>query len=69
MRLSSLSSGTHPSRVRRGHEGKKIGVHNPMFAAFSLSDEDQRLMGKALKELTKGTGAGVMQARRRFSYY
>jgi len=40
-----------------GHEGKKIGVPNPMFAAFSSSDEEQRLMGKATKKLTDGTSA------------
>ncbi len=40
-----------------GHEGKKIGVPNPMFAAFSSSAEEQRLMGKAAKRLTKGTSA------------
>jgi len=40
-----------------GHEGTKIGVPNPMFAAFSSSDEEQRLMGKATKRLTKGTSA------------
>ena len=40
-----------------GHEGEKIGVPNPMFAAFSSSEEEQRLMGKATKRLTKGTSA------------
>ena len=40
-----------------GHEGKKIGVPNPMFAAFSSSVEEQRLMGKATKPLTDGTSA------------
>ena len=40
-----------------GHEGKKIGVPNPMFAAFSSSDEEQRLMSKATKHLTKGSSA------------
>ena len=40
-----------------GHEGKKIGVPNPMFAAFSSSDEEQRLMGTATKRLTKGSSA------------
>jgi hypothetical protein len=40
-----------------GHEGQKIGVPNPMFAAFSSSDEEQRLMGKATSRLTKGTSA------------
>ncbi len=38
-----------------GHEGEKIGIPNPMFAAFSSSDEEQRLMSKATKSLTKGT--------------
>lgn len=40
-----------------GHEGKKIGVPNPMFAAFSSSAEEQRLMAKATERLTKGTSA------------
>ena len=40
-----------------GHEGKKIGVSNPMFAAFSFSKEDQKLMAGATKLLTKGTSA------------
>jgi hypothetical protein len=40
-----------------GHEGKKIGVPNPMFAAFSSSKEEQMLMGKATKRLTEGTSA------------
>ena len=35
-----------------GQEGEKIGVPNPMFAAFSSSDEEQRLMGRATKRLT-----------------
>ena len=35
-----------------GHEAEKIGVPNPMFAAFSSSDEEQRLMGRATKRLT-----------------
>ncbi len=38
-----------------GHEASKIGVPNPMFAAFSSSDEEQRLMGKAMKERTADT--------------
>ena len=38
-----------------GHEASKIGVPNPMFAAFSSSEEEQRLMGKAMKHLTEGT--------------
>lgn len=40
-----------------GHEGKKIGVPNPMFAAFSSTDEEQRAMSKATKRLTEGTSA------------
>jgi hypothetical protein len=40
-----------------GHEGEKIGVPNPMFAAFSSTDEEQRLMGAATKKLTEGTSA------------
>jgi hypothetical protein len=40
-----------------GHEGKKIGIPNPMFAAFSSSTEEQRLMSKATQRLTKGTSA------------
>lgn len=40
-----------------GHEGKKIGVPNPMFAAFSSSEEEQRLMAKATQRLTHGTSA------------
>ena len=40
-----------------GHEGEKIGVPNPMFAAFSSSNEEQRLMSKATKYLTKGSSA------------
>lgn len=38
-----------------GHEASKIGVPNPMFAAFSSSEEEQRLMGKAMKERTEDT--------------
>ncbi len=40
-----------------GHEGKKIGIPNPMFAAFSSSAEEQQLMGKAMRRLTEGTSA------------
>lgn len=40
-----------------GHKGKKIGVHNPMFAAFSSSAKEQQLMSKAVKRLTKDTSA------------
>jgi hypothetical protein len=40
-----------------GHEGKKIGVPIPMFAAFSSTKEEQREMSNATKRLTKGTSA------------
>jgi hypothetical protein len=40
-----------------GHEAKKIGVPQPMFAAFSSTAEEQRLMAKATKRLTEGTSA------------
>ena len=46
----------NPPFVRpTGHEGSKIGVPVPMFAAFSNSDEEQYMMSKAMKKLTKGT--------------
>ncbi len=40
-----------------GHEGKKVGVPNPMFAAFSSSKEEQKQMSQASSKLTKGTAA------------
>ena len=40
-----------------GHEAKKIGVPQPMFAAFSSTKEEQKLMAKATKRLTEGTSA------------
>ncbi len=40
-----------------GHEGKKVGVPNPMFAAFNSDAEEQGLMGKAFEKLSKGTSA------------
>jgi hypothetical protein len=40
-----------------GHEGKKIGVPRPMFAAFSSTREEQKLMADATKRLTEGTSA------------
>lgn len=40
-----------------GHEAKKLGVPQPMFAAFGSSKEVQKLMAKATKRLTKGTSA------------
>ena len=38
-----------------GHEGKKINVPRPMFAAFGSSNEEQKLMAKATRRLTVGT--------------
>jgi hypothetical protein len=38
-----------------GHEGKKIGVPVPMFAAFASTEEEQRIMSAATRKLTKGT--------------
>ena len=40
-----------------GHEGEKIGVPNPMFAAFSTKRTEQKLMANTTKALTKGTSA------------
>ncbi len=40
-----------------GHEGKKVGVRNPMFAAFSANKKAQEAMAKATKRLTEGTSA------------
>jgi len=40
-----------------GHEGEKIGVPNPMFAAFSSKEEEQREMAKAAQRLLHGTSA------------
>ena len=39
------------------HDGERVGVPNPMFAAFNSSDEEQRLMGAATRRLTKDTSA------------
>ena len=39
------------------NEGEKIGVHNPTFAAFGSSVEEQREMAKAAKRLLQGTSA------------
>jgi hypothetical protein len=36
-------------------EGERVGVPNPMFAAFGSSGEEQRRMGEAMKVRTKGT--------------
>lgn len=40
-----------------GHEGEKIGVPNPMFAAFGSKEEEQREMSKAAQRLLQGTSA------------
>lgn len=40
-----------------GHEGEKIGVPNPMFAAFGSQEEEQKEMAKAAQRLLKGTSA------------
>lgn len=46
----------NPPFVRpTGHEGKKIGIPVPMFAAFSNTEEEQYMMSKAMKRLTRGT--------------
>jgi len=39
------------------NEGGKIGVHNPTFAAFNSSAEEQHEMAKAAKRLLEGTSA------------
>lgn len=38
-----------------GHESDKIGVRNPMFAAFATDDETQKLMAESAKKLAAGT--------------
>jgi hypothetical protein len=40
-----------------GHEAQKIGVRNPMFAAFSATDQEQKKMADKLKDLTDKTSA------------
>lgn len=40
-----------------GHEGEKIGVPNPMFAAFGSKEEEQREMSKAAQRLLQSTSA------------
>src|SRR5258707_388623 len=53
---TSRTVAMNPPFVRpTGHEGNKIGVPVPMFAAFSSSDEEQYVMSSAMKRLTKGT--------------
>ena len=48
-----------------GHEGKKIGIRNPMFAAFQADDKTQKMMGNVLKHLTANTKR-TRQCRRGF---
>jgi len=38
-----------------GHEGKKIGVPNPMFAAFGSTAEQQRAMARTTERVLKNT--------------
>jgi hypothetical protein len=45
------------TRATGQHQINNVGVPNPMFAAFSSSDEEQRLMSAATKRLTHGTSA------------
>jgi len=40
-----------------GHEASKIGVPNPMFAAFGSKETEQRAMSKAAQRLLQGTSA------------
>ena len=40
-----------------GHEGQKVGVPNPMFAAFGSTEAEQKAMGKAIKRLTEHSSA------------
>jgi hypothetical protein len=48
----------NPPFVRpTGHEGEKVDVPVPMFAAFKISDADQRTMSKMTSKLIKGTSA------------
>ena len=39
------------------HEAERLTVPNPMFAAFTSTAEEQRLMGEATKQLTAETSA------------
>jgi len=45
------------TRATGHHEIKKIGVPNPMFAAFNSTEEEQKLMSAATKKLTLHTSA------------
>lgn len=45
------------TRATGHHEINKVGVPNPMFAAFSSSEEEQQLMSAATRQLTQNTSA------------
>lgn len=45
------------TRATGHHEINNVGIPNPMFAAFSSSDEEQKLMSAATKRLTQHTSA------------
>lgn len=45
------------TRATGHHEINNVGVPNPMFAAFSSTDEEQRLMSAATRRLTANTSA------------
>ena len=48
----------NPPFVRdTGHEGRKVGVSNPMFAAFRISKAHQKEMAKKVRKLTAATSA------------
>lgn len=48
----------NPPYVRdTGQEADKVGIPNPMFAAFDVPDDVQRIMGKKSQSLTQGTTA------------
>lgn len=44
-----------PFTRNTGHEAKKVGVPNPMFAAFGTKKEEQRAMAKKNKKLLENT--------------
>lgn len=45
------------TRATGHHEINNVGVPNPMFAAFSSTEEEQQLMSAATRRLTKNTSA------------
>ena len=44
-----------PFTRNTGHEGSKVSVFNPAFAAFNASDDDQRAMSERMNTLKSGT--------------